>query len=56
MDDIDPLDPADIVREAHHEYLMEERRAAIERVKARLRAARWWHRLFPYIITIERRP
>lgn len=44
---------------AEDELRDEEEREEIERIKAGLReskaAGKWWHRYFPFTITIERR-
>lgn len=47
-----------IILEAKQELFAEERRAAIDEAKARILADRtkkkWYHRIFPYRIIIER--
>lgn len=46
---------ASIRHEARREIEAERRRQLVEQEKARLRAERWWHKLFPFHITITRR-
>lgn len=46
----------DAIQCAARKKLDEERhRAAVDAAKQFLQARRWWHRLFPYTITITRR-
>lgn len=50
------MSAADIRLQAERELAQERFRAQVEHVKDRLRARRpVWHRLFPFIIKIERR-
>lgn len=47
---------SDIIRQAKDEIEAEQRRAAIEEEKARIRermARPWWHRLIPFTVKIE---
>ncbi len=47
---------AEEVRRVAREELEEERfRAAVEKHKEHLRRRRWWHVVFPWVITITRR-
>lgn len=46
---------SEIVAQAVAEIEAEQRREQIEVEKERLRTARWWHRLFPWRITITKR-
>lgn len=47
----------DVIAQAHAEVRGEKFREAVECEKARLRTHRpWWHRVFPFVITITRRP
>lgn len=51
-------DLEEVRQRAREEFHREQFRSAVEDEKAHLRAAagrRWWHRLFPWIITITRR-
>jgi hypothetical protein len=44
------------VREAAERELYDEQfRAAVAVEKERLRRRKWWHRLFPWVVTINRR-
>jgi hypothetical protein len=46
-----------ITIEARREIAEEQFRAAVEARKQELRVPRpWWQRLFPFVITIHRRP
>lgn len=45
----------DVVEQAYAEIEAERRREKVEQVKGQIRAARWWHRLFPWRITITKR-
>lgn len=53
------MTPNEIEVLALDEIRREDRRAAIDAAKARIREKaarrRWWHRLFPFVITITRR-
>ena len=52
----DDLDPEFVLRQARSEVIKEEFRERVEAEKERLRTHRpWWHKVFPYRITIERR-
>lgn len=44
-----------VIDTAKREIKEERFRAAVEHEKERLRRQRWWHRLFPFVITITRR-
>lgn len=47
----------DVIAQAHEEVRAEKFRESVEREKARLRSIRpLWHRVFPFVITITRRP
>ena len=52
-------DPNKIETQARAELKLEDRRARIDAAKQRLREAKakrkWWHRLVPFVIRIERR-
>ena len=45
----------DIIEIAKQEIRQEQWRQAVEKEKARLRAAKWWHKFVPFKITITRR-
>jgi hypothetical protein len=51
------IDPNHIMQLAQAELAQERLRAAVNARKEHLRRAKWWHRLFPYSIsiTIKRR-
>ena len=48
-------DAQTIFAAARAELDYEKYRAAVDAAKRQLQARRWWHRLFPYTITIQRR-
>lgn len=48
-------DPARVMDEARLEIAEEIFRKAVEAQKTRLRAKRWYHKLFPFTITITRK-
>jgi hypothetical protein len=41
--------------QAHDEIQHEQWRLKVDHYKAQMRAARWWHKLIPFTITIRRR-
>ena len=45
----------DAVKRAREEFEREQFRAEVDAYKAKLRAAKWWHKLIPFTIRIERR-
>lgn len=45
----------DIRTQARKELAAENFRAAVDAEKARLRKAKWWHKLLPFVIRIEGR-
>jgi hypothetical protein len=49
------VDAQAILAAARAELDYEKYRAAVGAAKKHLRARRWWHRLFPYTIIIQRR-
>lgn len=52
------IDPAEIARQAAEELDQERRRELIELEKQKIRSrppGRWWHRFFPWEISIKRR-
>ena len=60
MDDVHKKGLADaILKQAHEELKREAIREQIDETKEAIRAARrarrWWHKLFPWRITVERR-
>ena len=59
MRQIKNLDPAGwaarVKRHAQDELKEERFREEVEALKAKLRQARWWHRVFPWQILIRRR-
>ena len=46
---------ADIKKKALEEIQREEFRKEVDAYKVKLRAAKWWHKLIPFTIRIERR-
>lgn len=49
----DPNFSPDIFQQARSELEQERRRKAIDCAKDRLRSAKWWHRFFPFAVTIH---
>lgn len=50
-----PINEHDVRMRALMEHRDDHFRVLVEREKKRLRARKWWHRLFPFTITITRR-
>lgn len=50
-----PVDTNNVLLTALREHHDERYRAAVEKCKEQIRRQRWWHKLFPFSITITRR-
>ena len=53
MNEVQKLDR--IKKQAREEIAKEDFRIAVDNYKIKLREAKWWHRVFPYVILIRRR-